>query len=44
MNPGDALQNLNDVLGELVDEMRELRQFLTTELPSFDENENETDV
>lgn len=44
-NPGDALQNLTDVLGELVDEMRALREFLTSESRNFDdENETEPDV
>ena len=44
-NPGDALQNLTDVLGGLVDEMRALREFLTSESPNYDdENETEPDV
>ena len=43
-NPSDTLKNLIDVLGELVDEMRELREFITIESPNFDENENEADV
>ena len=42
---GDILQNLTDVLGELVDEMRALREFLTSESPNYDdENETEPDV